>query len=553
MARRWLYGAAAGAAIVIALALPAAAAAGTYAWSLPTTQAPGPANPDHDGYGATPWSYDELQTVTTPGQQPSPTRLPSYSFSLHGGLAGWYDGADADQPFVAANRAGRAVGVVPDGTLALQPARDRLVAVAWTSPLSAAQRVTVSGTFTALDADALCPSRPSWTLEQGSNVLSGGGAATGGSSQAISASPTVSRGETLYLVIGWTGAMYDQACVTAGLTLSLKAPATPPTVTLDRPAAGEEISGAQPTFSGQASSDFGASADVTVRVYRGSSSSGSVVEKLIAKRSGPAYSVPAAPPLANGTYTAVAEQDNGAGDRSFSSTATFTVDNVAPHVTLRAPGSGPLKTAQPVLSGQAGTRRGDAQLVQVGIYKGSLAQGQAVRYLVPKRGAGGRFSVRVTPALPNGSYTALAVQSAAGGVYGVSRPLTFRVAVPPPQPIGSSVGLDRSGRTGVRITCTASSGACTGDVLVDTVGKFAPVRGGPRGPVMILFAHVAVPAGKTLVVEGQLARYVTAALRRHLPLRVRVTASLADSAGHQVGGSAVRMLRLAAPSKGKHR
>lgn len=540
-------------ALLLSAAVPSPALAGTYSWSLPTGQTPGPANPDHDGYGATPWSYDELQTVTTPGQQPSPTRLPSYSASLQGGLTGWYDGADADQPFVAANRAGRAVGTVPDGTLALQPARDRLVAVAWTSPLSAAQRVTVSGTFTMLDANALCPSRPTWTLEQGSTVLSGGSAAPGGSSQTISASPTVSPGQTLYLVIGWTGAMYDQACVTAGLTVSLAAPASPPTVTLDRPAAGEAITGAQPTFAGRASGDFGASVDVTVRVYKGSSSTGSVVEKLTAKRSGDAYSVPATPPLANGTYTAVAEQDNAAGDTSFSSAATFTIDNVAPHVSLRLPGSGPLRTAQPVLSGQAGTRRGDAQLVQVGVYKGSLAQGQAVRYLVAKRAASGRFSVRVTPPLPNGRYTAVAVQSAAGGVYGVSPALTFRVAVPPPQPIGSSVRLDRSGRAGVSITCTATSGACSGDVLVDTVGKFAPVPGGPRGPVMILFAHVEVPAGKTLMVQGRLAGYVAAALRRHLPLRVRVIASMADSAGHQVGGSAVRMLRLTAPSKGKHR
>jgi hypothetical protein len=34
---------------------------------------------------------------------------------------------------------------------------------------------------------------------------------------------------------------------------------------------------------------------------------------------------------------------------------------------------------------------------------------------------------------------------------------------------------------------------------------------------------------------------------------MRVTASLTDSVGHQAGGQAVRMLRLAAPSKGKHR
>ena len=40
--------------MVLALCLAAPAWAGTYYWPLPTAQAPGPANPDHDAYGARP-------------------------------------------------------------------------------------------------------------------------------------------------------------------------------------------------------------------------------------------------------------------------------------------------------------------------------------------------------------------------------------------------------------------------------------------------------------------------------------------------------------------
>jgi hypothetical protein len=89
-------------------------------------------------------------------------------------------------------------------------------------------------------------------------------------------------------------------------------------------------------------------------------------------------------------------------------------------------------------------------------------------------------------------------------------------------------------------------------VLVLTVASFAPVPGGPQGPVRVLFAHVEVPAGSTLVVGRPLPGYVAALLRRHAPLPVRVTAALTDSSGRKLGGSVVRRLRLAAPARAKH-
>jgi hypothetical protein len=248
----------------------------------------------------------------------------------------------------------------------------------------------------------------------------------------------------------------------------------------------------------------------------------------------------------------VAEQDDAAGDAAVSPPVIFRVHNVAPHLVLVSPGTRPLTTARPTLSGTAGTRPGDATSVSIGIYRGHIVQGQPFRYLTAKRTTAGRFSVRVTPPLPNGTYTAVAVQSGAGAIYGISQPVTLRVAVPPPEPIGSVVSLDRAGRAGLSITCTAPKGTCVGDVLVLTRASFSPVVGGTRGPIRVLFAHVEVPAGSTQLVQRTLPGYVVAVLRRHAPLSVRVIARLTDSAGHKLGGSVLRRLRLATASPGNH-
>ena len=60
------------------LCLPAAALAGTYSWDLPanfTATSPG-ANPDHDAYGAAPWSYLEgPAALPAHGSQPQPGQV----------------------------------------------------------------------------------------------------------------------------------------------------------------------------------------------------------------------------------------------------------------------------------------------------------------------------------------------------------------------------------------------------------------------------------------------------------------------------------------------
>lgn len=533
---------------LLALMAPAPAWAGTYTWTLPTAQAPGASNPDHDGYGATPWSYVKTRTVSNnPGaSQLVVSPLASFSTAIQGGLTGWYDSTDADAPFVAANRNSTTVGVVPSGALALQGSRGWYVAVGWTSPLPVSQKVSVNGMFSVDDQDPACLSRPDWVLIKQDGTPLASSPMAGARNQSISAAPTLAPGQTMYLVVGWAGASYSRACVTAGLSLSIQAPSSTPVVSLDQPTPGARISAGQPTFSGHASSDFGDAATVTVRVYKGTSSGGPLVQRLSAPVSDGAYSTPAAPPLANGTYTAVVEQDDQASDAGHSSPVTFSVHNVAPQLVLKAPRRGTLRSHTPQLSGTAGTRPGDASAVDVGVWKGRATAGSPLRYLSAIRGSDGRFTVRVAPALANGTYTAVAAQAGAGAVTGVSQPLTFQIEVPPVPVIGSAVTLDPSGSASLAVGCPAVSGSCTGDVLVLTASQFTPVPGGPRGPVRVLFAHVSVPAGSTRVVTRGLPGYLIGLLRRRGSLRVRVSAQLTDSAGHPVGSSAIRPLRWTA-------
>jgi hypothetical protein len=528
----WLLAAAA------ALASPwaAPARAGTYSWPLPTASAPGAWNPDHDSYGATPWTYVELMAFPPTGPS-AIENLPTYSDTIDGGLTGWYDDTDPDQPFVAVDRGSAAVGVVPPGQLALQPARDRIVGIGWTSPLDGVETISVSGTFSPDRADALScgTSQPGWALELDGQVL-----ASGSGPSDIAADATVSPGDTLYLLVGASG-LYQRSCDTAGVTLRLEAPSTPPTVSISTPAPGQVVIDGQPRFSGRAGAGFGDQSTVKVGVWPGSRAGGTPLEVLTAVSSGGTWSASPVPPLGSGTYTAQAEQRDAAGDVGLSRPVTFKVDNRTPTVTVRLSSRQPLVTFTPRLEGTAGTRSGDSATIMIEVWAGRSAHGNPLRVLRTRREGDGRWSVRVTPGLPNGRYVAVASQLGPGGISGLSRPLALLVAVPV---IDGAPTLDRDDRATVTVACGAATGPCTGYVLVDTVRPLSPIRGGPRGPVRVLFAYVQEPAATVLVARAPVAPFVAAALRRAAPVRVRVSVEMRDSLGRPIDATAVTPLVL---------
>ena len=216
-----------------------------------------------------------------------------------------------------------------------------------------------------------------------------------------------------------------------------------PTVTLapsgfsSRAAAGL-YSNARPEFGGTAQAGERDSASVTLRIYEGSAATGDPLQSQTVERSGGAWSAPALGPLADGTYTAQAEQTATGEEAGFSGPVTFTVDADAPAPSISSPASGAsLPVGSVAASGGAGTAPGDGGLVTVEVFPGAAASGApALSLTVPS--AGGAWSAPLG-GLAAGTYTALALQHDDVGNLGSSAPVTFSLSEPvPPAPPSAS-------------------------------------------------------------------------------------------------------------------
>ena len=102
--------------------------------------------------------------------------------------------------------------------------------------------------------------------------------------------------------------------------------ALPPVVTLATPVSGSTTTNSRPLFSGMAGTAAGDSSTVTVNVFSGSNTSGLPVQTLAATLAGSQWSVTPTTALANGSYTAQAEQTDSAGNTGVSTPSIFTID-----------------------------------------------------------------------------------------------------------------------------------------------------------------------------------------------------------------------------------
>ena len=201
----------------------------------------------------------------------------------------------------------------------------------------------------------------------------------------------------------------------------------PPVATLTTPANGSDTSQDEPTFSGSAATGPLDSSTVTVKVYAGSSVSGSPVQTLTTTATGGAWSVAASSALQEGTYTAQASQPDDAGNTGTSTPVTFTVETAPPVVTLTTPANGETTNhSTPTFSGTAGTTAGDLPAVTLKVYTGSTATGTPTQTLTATA-SGGVWSVAASSKLPDGTYTAQASQSDKAGNTGTSTPGTFTI------------------------------------------------------------------------------------------------------------------------------
>jgi chitinase len=112
-----------------------------------------------------------------------------------------------------------------------------------------------------------------------------------------------------------------------------------PAPTLAVPADGAQTNDGTPDLSGTAGNASGDSTTVTVRIYAGSSATGSPVQTLTPTRTGTSWSTTAAT-LSSGTYTATASQSDASANTGTSSPHTFTVDTIAPTATDIAAANG---------------------------------------------------------------------------------------------------------------------------------------------------------------------------------------------------------------------
>lgn len=448
--------------------MPGSAFAGTYTWNLAsdfTSASPG-ANPDHDPYGATPWSYVEGSTSSA---TPSTTFSPLAYFGaddVQGGLSAWSASSGGTSgPLVGINPTGSAIvngdSRFPPGQIVLEPGSSNVVAVGWKSPFSQTETVSINGAVSA-DAGSMppCVYGTSWSVDQNGTPLVGGI-----TSISFSTSAEVAAGGTIYLTVSNTG---DAACDATGLSLDIAASGTAPSPSVTSPASGSSSTVDTPTFSGVAGNDFGDSSQVTLRLYPGTKASGTPAQAVTVGRSDAGWSAQLPTPLALGTYTAQAEQDDVVGDAGFSAPVTFTV--TVPAISLNSPGSKPFGTSTPTLTGTADADAGSEPFALVAIYDGSSATGSPALRVTTGVGAGGQYSAQL-PSLADGVYTAVAGQGDLAGNTGFSAPQSFSVDTHAP-----AVTLARPGKGSradlLQLAFTGAAGSAPFDANFVTVSLY---------------------------------------------------------------------------------
>jgi hypothetical protein len=230
--------------------------------------------------------------------------------------------------------------------------------------------------------------------------------------------------------------------------------ATGPAVSIDTPA----TTATTPALSGSYGTAAGDQAEVAVQLYSGSTPVGGTLSATLDPAAHTWSVTPAS--LPDGTYTAKATQSDGAGHTGTATSGGFTVDTVAPSVTLDAP----VANGNATFSGTAGTATGDSSTVTVDIYPGISATGTPVRTLTTAAD-GGKWSIS-TSTLATGRYTATASQRDAAGNLGVTTGATFTIASAPALAL-NQIGVDDRGFGGYVAnstpTFTGSAGTATGD------------------------------------------------------------------------------------------
>ena len=175
---------------------------------------------------------------------------------------------------------------------------------------------------------------------------------------------------------------------------------------------------------------------VTLEIFAGTVASGKAIRTVEAMHGASTWTAPSIADLADGTYTAIAKQSDEARNTGLSVARTFTVDTLAPSLTLAAPSE---STGLETVSGVAGTAPGDRRQVTAELFEGPVAEpGDALEAITVNASSAGAWSATFA-GLRAGEYTVLARQPDEAGNTGASAPQTFTVVVPPAGPPPSAL------------------------------------------------------------------------------------------------------------------
>jgi hypothetical protein len=342
---------------------------------------------------------------------------------------------------------------LPDGSYTVQAEQaDAVGNVTKTSPATFRVDTTAPtlSIATPKSNDGLKSSRPTFSGSTGNATgdstsvtieIFAGGAATGTPAQAFSVErsgsswSTASNGPRLpngtYTVEVSEIDSAGNLGVAAPVTFSIDSPS--PIVTLN--ALPRYIGYTSPAFSGSAQAAE-AEPSVTLKVWKGTSASGTLIESASAPEGAGLWSLGPIAALPEGTYTAQAEQaDVASNPAGVSAASTFTVDTTAPQPTLSAPTE---STGLETVSGTGGNAPGDRRQVTAELFQGPVGEpGQAYETITVNASAAGAWSATFA-GLPGGEYSVLARQSDEAGNTGSSASQSFSVLAPASTPAAPS-------------------------------------------------------------------------------------------------------------------
>jgi hypothetical protein len=268
---------------------------------------------------------------------------------------------------------------------------------------------------------------------------------------------------------------------------------TPPVVTLTAPVSGVHLNGSRPTFGGRAGVAPGDEPTVTLKIYTGAVVSGSPLQSVsIKSESGKWSTYATGPALANGEYTAVAEQSDDAGNIGKSQAVTFTVASAVTLDTSRfvqretEPGSfftGPT----PTFDGTAGIATGDGKAVLVKVYRGLYPTEAPVATLEGGVSGSGTWAVGPLAALESGVYTVQAEQEGSSDYVAEA---VFTVDAQAPQ-LTLTAPASGSASTSSSVTAEGAAGTAEGDLPTITAHLYA----GPTNAGSVLQTLTTTAAG----------------------------------------------------------